>query len=191
MDDPHARLREDPELGPLVEEHGPIDLDPADEPFERLVVSVINQQLSTESAAAIRERVFEQCEVTPAGMLAADETVLREAGLSSQKTEYVRNLAREFEAGRLSRERLAAMSNDEAVAALTEVKGVGTWTAKMALVFVLAREDVFPVEDLGIRKAMAVLYGFEEDEREAMVEHAERWRPYRSYASRYLWRAVD
>ncbi|WP_435194025.1 DNA-3-methyladenine glycosylase family protein [Natronomonas sp. EA1] len=191
MDDPHAMLGEDPELGPVVAEHGPIELEPATDPFERLVVSVINQQLSTQSAAAIRDRVFETVEVTPRGLLAADDAVLREAGLSGQKIDYVRNIARAFDDGTLSRDALAAMDDDAVVEALTDIKGVGTWTAKMALIFVLAREDVFPVEDLGIRKGMAQLYGFDEDDRAGMTEHAERWRPYRSYASRYLWRAVD
>ncbi|WP_255195625.1 DNA-3-methyladenine glycosylase family protein [Halorarius litoreus] len=190
MDAAHAALREDPELAPLVEAHGPIALEPADDPFARLVVAIINQQLSVQSAAAIRERVFEQVDVTPAGLLAADDAVLRDAGLSAQKIDYVRNIARAFEDG-LSRERLAEMNDDEVVTALTEIKGVGEWTAKMALIFVLAREDVFPVEDLGIRKGMDALYGFDEDDRAGMVDHAERWRPYRSYASRYLWRAVD
>lgn len=189
--DPHAVLREDPELGPLVEHHGPIALEPADDPFERLVVAVVNQQLSTQSAAAIRDRLFERFEVAPQAMLAADEDALREIGLSGQKVEYVRNIAAAFDDGTLSRERLAAMSDDEVVAALTEIRGVGEWTAKMALIFVLARADVFPVEDLGIRKAMAALYGFDVDDRAGMTEHAERWRPHRSYASRYLWHAVD
>lgn len=184
-------LRDDPELGPLVEAHGPIDLEPADDPFARLVVSIINQQLSVASAAAIRERVFDRFEVTPAGLLGADAEALRDAGLSGQKIEYVRNVARAFEEGRISRQQLEPMSDAEVIATLTEIRGVGTWTAKMALIFVLGREDVFPVEDLGIRKAMALLYGFDEDDRAGMVEHAERWRPYRSYASRYLWRAVD
>lgn len=191
MEEPHAVLREDPELGSLVERHGPVALDPAADPFERLVVSIINQQLSTQSAAAIRQRVFDRVDVTPTGLLTADDAVLRDAGLSGQKIEYVRNVARAFDDGKLSRRKLDAMTDDEVVDALTEIKGVGAWTAKMALIFVLAREDVFPVEDLGIRKGMAHLYGFEEDERAGMTEYAERWRPYRSYASRYLWRAVD
>jgi DNA-3-methyladenine glycosylase II len=191
MDAAHAALLDDPELGPVVDEHGPISLEPADDPFERLVVSIINQQLSTQSAAAIRERVFEQFEVTPQGLLGAEEAALRDVGLSGQKVAYVRNVARAFDDGTLSRERLVAMDDDAVIDALTEVKGVGTWTAKMALIFVLAREDVFPVEDLGIRKGMVRLYGFDEDDRAGMAEYAERWRPYRSYASRYLWRAVD
>ncbi|TVT89564.1 DNA-3-methyladenine glycosylase family protein, partial [Haloferax volcanii] len=105
---------------------------------------------------------------------------------------YVRNVADAFRDG-LSAEWLREMDDGEVVAALTEIRGVGDWTAKMFLIFVLAREDVFPVEDLGIRRGMEHVFGFEQDavSRGEMRERAERWAPYRSYASRYLWRCVD
>jgi DNA-3-methyladenine glycosylase II len=187
--DPHDHLRTDPHLGPYVESHGELDIEPAADPFARTVVSVMNQQLSTASAAAIRERVFDRFEVTPRSILAADEAALRDAGLSAQKVEYVREIARAFEDGRIDPERFAGMDEDGIVAELTEVRGVGDWTAKMFLMFVLGREDVFPVEDLGIRRGMEELFG--DLSRAEMVDRAEPWRPYRSYASLYLWRAVD
>jgi len=183
-------LRDDPKLAPLIEEHGEIDLEPHPDPFRRLVVSIVNQQLSTASAAAIRDRVFDRFEVTPAALLAADEAALREMGLSASKVEYVRNVAEAFEAQPLTREYFDGVPDEDVVAELTEIRGVGVWTAKMYLLFCLAREDVFPVEDLGIRKGMRVLYG-DDLTRPEMVETAEAWRPYRSYASRYLWRAYD
>ncbi|MFB6118617.1 DNA-3-methyladenine glycosylase family protein [Halosegnis sp.] len=189
--DPYELLRSDPQLAPLVTEHGELTLDPADDPFARLVVAVCNQQLSQASAAAIEQRLFDRFDITPAGLLEADQAALREAGLSSQKVEYVRNIATAFRDGDLSVERLRAMDDDAVRAALTDITGVGPWTADIFLIFVLAREDVFPVGDLGIRKGMAALYGFEEEDREGMREHARRWAPYRSYASRYLWRATD
>ncbi|WP_058828270.1 DNA-3-methyladenine glycosylase [Haloferax sp. Q22] len=191
-DDAYRELRADPHLGDVVDEHGPLSLDPADDPFERLVVSIVNQQLSTTAAATIRDRLFDHVEITPEGILAADEDVLRDCGLSNQKVGYVRNVADAFQDG-LSAESLRAMDDDEVVAALTEIRGVGDWTAKMFLIFVLAREDVFPVEDLGIRRGMEHVFGFERDavSRGEMRERAERWAPYRSYASRYLWRCVD
>ena len=187
--DPHEYLRADPHLGPYVDSHGELGLEPAADPFARTVVSVMNQQLSTASAAAIRERVFDRFEVTPSGMLAADEAALRDAGLSAQKVEYVREIARAFEDGRIDPDRFAGMDENAVVAELTDVRGVGDWTAKMFLMFVLGREDVFPVEDLGIRRGMEVLFG--DLSRAEMVERAEPWRPYRSYASLYLWRTVD
>lgn len=187
---PYATLRADPELGRLVDEHGELPLAPAADPFARLVVAICNQQLSQASAAAIEERLFDRFEVTPAGMLAADEAALRDAGLSGQKVAYIRNVARAFEAD-LSVAALREMSDEEVRDALTQIRGVGPWTANIFLMFVLAREDVFPVGDLGIRKGMATLYGYEVEDRAAMVDHAARWRPYRTYASRYLWRVHD
>jgi len=184
-------VRTDPKLGPLVEAHGELPIGTADDEFERLVVAIVNQQLSVESAAAIRERLFDRVEVTPAGVRDADESTLRDVGLSGQKIEYVRNVAAAFDERDLTREGLADESDDAVIDALTEIRGVGVWTAKMYLIFVLGRPDVFPVEDLGVRRGMAKLYGHDDGNREDMVEYAERWRPYRSYASKYLWRVVD
>ncbi|WP_411963778.1 DNA-3-methyladenine glycosylase family protein [Haloferax sp. YSMS24] len=191
-DDAYKALRTDPHLGTVVEDHGPVTLDAAADPFERLVVSIVNQQLSTTAAATIRDRLFDRVEVTPAGILAADEDVLRDCGLSGQKVGYVRNVAEAFQDG-LSAESLRAMDDGDVIDALTEIRGVGVWTAKMFLIFVLAREDVFPVEDLGIRRGMERVLNVEADSlsRGEMVDHAETWTPYRSYASLYLWRAVD
>ncbi|MFC7046330.1 DNA-3-methyladenine glycosylase family protein [Halobacteriaceae archaeon GCM10025711] len=186
--DPYEFLRQDPALRPLVDEHGEILIEPASDPFERLVVSIVNQQLSTASAAAIRDRLFDRFEVTPDGLLAADEDALRDVGLSSQKVRYVRSVAAHFDDG-VAIADYADMTDDEVIDDLTTITGVGTWTAKMFLIFVLAREDVFPVEDLGIRRGMEAVVG--EMTRAEMVDRAEVWRPYRSYASRYLWRAVD
>lgn len=190
-DDPHAFLREDPALGPVVEKHGPLALDPADDFFARFVTSVLRQQVSMASAAAIRERLFNRVEVSPTGLLAADQETLRDCGLSSQKTQYVRNIAAAFHDG-LSREVLADLSDEAARAELIAIKGVGRWTADMQLIFALGREDVFPVGDLGIRKGMARLFAdLDVEDRDAMVETAERWAPFRSYASLYLWRVAE
>lgn len=182
-------LRADSQLAPLVAEHGELTLEPAEDPFARLVVSIINQQLSVESAAAIEERLFDRFEVTPETMLSVDEPALREVGFSSAKVEYVRELAAAFESDRLDVEAMRTWSDEEIADALTSVKGFGDWTAKMALMFVFGREDVFPVEDLGIRRGMTALYGIEE--RPTMVEKAADWAPYRSIASLYLWRAYE
>ena len=132
--DPHDHLRADPHLGPYVEAHGELEVEPAEDPFARTVVSVLNQQLSTASAAAIRDRVFDRFEVTPSGMLDAEEAALRDAGLSRQKVEYVREIARAFADGRIDPDRYAGMDDGAVVADLTAVRGVGDWTAKMFLI---------------------------------------------------------
>lgn len=189
-EDAFDHLRSDPDLGPVVEEHGVVRLDPADDLFERLVRSIVSQQVSTQAATAIRERLYDAVEITPQAMLRADESTLREAGLSGQKVRYVRNVARAFDEHGYTRAGFDGMSDEAVVDELTDITGVGVWTAKMQLMFSLGRPDVFPVEDLGIRNAMTALYGDELD-RAGMVERAERWRPYRSYAALYLWRTVD
>jgi len=187
---PHEYLRDDAYVGPLIEEHGVLELDTADDMFERLVVSILRQQVSMASAAATRNRLFESVEVTPEGILAAGPETLRDAGLSRQKTRYVRNVAEAFRE-EYSKAHFEALDDDEVVSELTSITGVGEWTANMQLLFSLGRPDVFPVGDLGVRKGMRTLYGDEEMTREGMVAEAERWAPYRSYATLYLWRIEE
>ena len=181
---PHDHLRTT-DLAPLVETYGDLHLDPSDDLFHRLVVSVVNQLISTEAAKTIRGRLFDRFEVTPQNILAADPDALREVGLSGQKVEYVKNVARWFDEQDVTRERFADMTDSEVVADLTEIKGIGDWTAEMFLMFGLGREDVFPVGDLAVRRGMEQLFG--EMTRGEMRTRAEPWAPYRSYASLYIW----
>jgi DNA-3-methyladenine glycosylase II len=185
-----THLRTDSDLAPLIEEHGPLSLEPADDPFRRLVVSLTRQQVSMAAATAIEERLFDAVDVSPDGLLAAEESTLRDAGLSRQKTEYVRAVARAWRERDYDRGFFEGMDDEAVTAELTRVHGVGTWTAKMFLLFALGRPDVFPVEDLGVRRGMAEVCG-QEMSREEMRERAAAWRPYRSYASRYLWLAYE
>lgn len=185
-------LRQDPVMADLVEKHDPYVERDWDE-FERLCISIINQQLSTESAAAVRERVFDlfRGEVTPEAVLEAEDEALRAAGLSRSKVEYVRNAARAFQEQDLTREGLADHSNAAVVDRLTEITGIGAWTARMYLLFVLEREDVLPLGDLAVRRGIEQLYGTGDETgemtRTEMREIAEAWRPYRSVATRYIW----
>lgn len=188
MQSPHDRLRDDAYIGPLIEEHGVLELDTADDMFRRLVVSILRQQVSMASAAATRKRLFEAVEVTPEGVLAADPETLRDLGLSRQKAGYVRNVAEAFQDD-YDREYFEQLEDKQVLKELTAIKGVGEWTANMQLLFSLGRPDVFPVGDLGIRKGMETLFG--EMTREEMVAEAERWAPYRSYATLYLWRIEE
>ena len=182
-------LRRDDVMARLIDEHDPYTETDWSE-YERLCISIINQQLSTASATAVRERVFEHLdhEVTPETVLAASDEALREAGLSGMKIEYMQNAARAFQESDFSRTGLADASDDAVVEKLTEIKGVGEWTARMYLLFVLERPDVLPLGDLAVRKGIEQLYGDGESmTREEMREVAERWRPYRSVATRYIW----
>jgi DNA-3-methyladenine glycosylase II len=189
-EDPIASLRSDPALCPLIEEHGRLTIEPAPEFFPRFVTSILRQQVSMESAAAVRERLFDAVEMTPVGVLGADAETLRDAGLSAAKTRYVRNLAEAFRERGYSKGYFEGMDDDAVMAELTSITGIGPWTARMQLLFSLGREDVFPVGDLGVRKGMRALFG-EDTTRKEMVERATRWAPYRSYATVYLWRIEE
>ena len=190
MVDPIETLRSDPHLGPIVAEHGPITIEPADEPFERLLVSILRQQVSMDAAAAIEERLFDRVQATPDGIRTADPELMREAGLSAAKVEYAKALAETWTERGWGRSHFTGESDERVIEELTTVRGVGPWTAKMFLLFGLGREDVFAVEDLGIRTAMWQVVD-DDLSRTEMMEVASRWRPFRSYASEYLWRSVD
>lgn len=185
-------LAQDPVMAELLEKHDPYSERDWNE-FERLCISIINQQLSTASALAVRERVFDLLEgdVTPETVLAADEGALREAGLSRTKVEYVRNAARAFQRNDYTREGLDDRSDEEVIDLLTEIKGVGEWTARMYLLFVLDRQDVLPLGDLAVRRGIERLYGNGDEvgemTRAEMREIADSWRPYRSIATLYIW----
>ena len=189
-DSPHEFLRRDDDIGPLVDRFGELTLDPAEDLFSRLVVSICRQQVSMASAAATRDRLFEAVEVTPAGITEADDETLRDAGLSRQKTRYVNEAAEAFQREGYTVDSLADLDDDAVREELTAITGVGAWTADMQLMFSLGREDVFPVGDLGIRNGFETVVGDGYD-REAMTEYAKRWAPYRSYASLYLWRVGE
>ncbi|GAA0477877.1 DNA-3-methyladenine glycosylase 2 family protein [Halococcus dombrowskii] len=193
MSDAHETLREDSVLRALIEEFGEIEIDTAEEPFERLVVSIINQSISTASANAVRERVFERFDdITPAAVLEADADELSDAGLGETKTEYVRNAARAFRERDLGREGLADASDEEVIDELGEIRGIGEWTARMYLIFALGREDVLPLGDLAVRRGIESLYGDgEELTRPEMRAIADCWRPYRSLATLYIWRQYE
>src|SRR6056297_1804107 len=188
-----ATLREDPTMARLIDRHGPLTVEPAGDEFARLCTSVVNQQLSTASAAAIHERFVDVlgADPTPDLVLAADEDDLREAGLSGTKVEYLRNVAAAFRDGDrdLTREGLADASDEAVVKALTAIRGVGEWTARMYLIFALGREDILPLGDLAVRRGIDQLYGAGDAtmDRSDMRSLAEAWRPYRSVATRYVW----
>lgn len=188
------RLREDPTMALLIDEHGPIELSPAEYPFERLCTSIINQQLSTASASAIRERVFAHLDrpITPDAVADVEESILLDAGLSATKAEYLKSAATAFIDNGYEPSTFESMSDTAVVDELTDIRGVGEWTANMFLISVLGREDVFPIGDLAVRRGIEQIYGSGESmSREAMREIADGWRPFRSYGTRYIWREYE
>jgi len=189
-EDVAVRLREDPRMAGLIDSHGPMTVEPATNEFQRVVVSIINQSISTAAARAMREDLFSAFEepITPRDLLDAGEQHLA-AVVGAQKAEYILNVARAYDDGALSAEQFAGASEDEVIGALTGIRGVGRWTADMYLLFVLGREDVFPIGDLGVRRGIEEVYG--DMSREEMVEKSRDWQPFRSYATKYLWAAYE
>ncbi|WP_233265172.1 DNA-3-methyladenine glycosylase family protein [Halomarina oriensis] len=177
-------------MAELWDRYGPVDLEAAvyDDEFERIVVSVVNQSVSTASANAVRERLWDVLdgEVTPDSIRAADDEAMREAGLSAGKVEYLHHIADAFDERDYSRDGLADHDDEAVVDLLTEIRGVGAWTARMYLLFALGREDVLPLGDLAVRRAIEDLYDAES--RAEMRDVGAAWTPYRSYATVLLWR---
>lgn len=192
----HLR-RVDPVLGSVIERVGSCRLrpDPTGTHFEFLTRSIVYQQLSGKAAATIFGRVVTACggrPITPARVARVPDEALRAAGLSRQKLGYLRDLVTLARARRLRLAAIDEMSDDEIASQLTQVKGVGIWTAQMFLMFRLGRPDVFPVTDLGIRKGVQAAYGLRTlpaPERVARI--GARWAPHRTIASWYLWRLLD
>ncbi|MDL5361246.1 DNA-3-methyladenine glycosylase [Halalkalicoccus sp. NIPERK01] len=194
MDDALSRLREDPVMAAVIEEHDPYTEPEWDEEFERLVVSVINQSISTAAANAVKERVYALFDgpITPEAVLDAADADLAAAGLGEQKTRYVNNAAEAFLERDLTREGLADHTDAEVIEDLTAIHGIGEWTARMYLLFVLEREDVLPLGDLAVRRGIEELYNDGgELSRSEMREIAEAWRPYRSTGTKYVWAAYE
>jgi len=190
--------RRDPALRRLIEVHGPCTLGvrPRRDSFQALVRAIVFQQLSTGAATTIYNRVVASMGTRtcppPARWLAAPEADLRAAGLSGQKLKYILDLCRHVTDGTLDTRRLHAMSDEDVIATLTRVKGVGRWTAEMFLMFHLQRPDVLPLGDLGVVTGFAKVYGAGiRLSPDAMTMQAETWRPYRSIGSWYMWRALE
>jgi DNA-3-methyladenine glycosylase II len=191
-----SHLREaDPRLGAVIERFGACTLRPLGQIYASLFRSVLYQQLAGNAAAAIERRVkacFGGVVPPPADFLRARPTALRRAGLSRQKLAYLRDLAAHFADGRLDARRLARLPDDDLIAAVTAVHGIGQWTAHMLLIFSLGRPDVLPVGDYGVRKGMQRLYRLRELPKPQVMERiATPWQPYRTIAAWYLWRSVD
>ena len=164
------------------------------ETFAALVEAIVSQQLSSKAAETIfgRVRALMDNTLAPEGLLALEEERLRGAGLSGAKTRSVRDLAEHVRRGDLALDALPVMADEDVIAALTRVRGIGRWTAEMVLIFQLGRPDVLPVGDLGVQKGLQKLFGLRQlPAPERMVKLAKPFRPYRSVASWYLWRIND
>jgi len=189
----HLR-RSDPILAGIIDRVGDYRIEFRDPSFETLVKSIVYQQLSGRVASAIFARLGLACggKITPASVLKLRPARMRAAGLSGQKTDYIRDLARHTRDGRVRFEDLVELPDAEVIERLIAVKGVGVWTAHMFLIFALRRHDILPTGDLGIRNAIRKAYDLDALPLPAEIEiMAERWRPFCTVASWYLWRSLE
>ena len=190
-----VHLREaDPVMRAIIDQVGAYRIQFRDPDFETLVKSIVYQQLSGRVAGVIFGRVTNAAggRLTPEGILKLRPVRMRTLGLSGQKTAYIRDLARHARDGRVAFEELARLPDEAVIERLTEVKGIGVWTAHMFLIFALRRPNVLPTGDLGIRTAIQKAYSLEELPKPAEMETlSQPWRPYRTVASWYLWRSLE
>ena len=190
----HHLRRSDPILSEIIDRVGDYRITFNDPGFETLVKSIVYQQLSGRVASVIFGRLAKVAggRLTPENVLKLRPSRMRTLGLSGQKTAYIRDLARHTRDGRVVFDELMGLSDAEVIERLTQVKGIGIWTAHMFLIFALRRTDVLPVGDLGIRNAIRKAYGMAELPQPAEMEAiAARWRPYCTVASWYLWRSLE
>ncbi|MEP7064294.1 MAG: DNA-3-methyladenine glycosylase 2 family protein [Betaproteobacteria bacterium] len=195
--------RRDRVLGKLIAAHPDIHLTRRGDPFTTLARSIVGQQISVKAAQAVWDRFAHAAQggaaadalgvaLDPARVARMRVTTMRRCGFSERKAEYVRDLARHFVTGRLEPHTWGVLDDEALIEALVDVKGIGRWTAEMFLMFHELRADVLPVGDIGLQNAMALLYN--NGERmlpPEMREFAERWAPWRSVATWYLWRSLE
>jgi len=183
----------DGRMAELVERYAGLGLVSRGDPFGTLARSIVGQQISVKAADAVWERfVAAVGEVSPAAVLAAGEIGLAGCGLSRRKGEYVRDLAAHFASGQLDPSMWTALDDESVIDALTAVRGIGRWTAEMFLIFNQLRPDIFPLDDLGLQRAVCERYfAGEKQPRKVLAACGERWRPWRSVATWYLWRSLD
>jgi DNA-3-methyladenine glycosylase II len=185
--------RVDSVMSSLVEAYAGAAIVSRRDPFATLVRSIVGQQISVKAADSVWTRLRTAVPVLkPKAILACTAEELRACGLSARKVEYISDLAGHFANGQIHTRRWPKMSDAEVVAELTAVRGIGVWTVEMLLIFNLLRPDVFPLDDIGLQKAVATHYlAGTRPGRHELVRIGERWRPWRSVATWHLWRSLD
>lgn len=187
----------DPILGAWIDRAGPCgwEVKADGTHFDHVARSIVYQQVSGAAAATVYGRMlglYRGKAPTPKQVLATPDEPLRGVGLSGRKVEYIKGLAEQVVAKRLPLEQIDGMSDDEVIATLTSIRGIGEWTAQMVLMFRLGRPDVLPTLDIALQRGAKVLYGLRtQPTPERLARMGAKWAPYRTVASWYLWRRVD
>ena len=187
--------KKDPILRGVIEKVPPFERRWGDNYFLDLAESIISQQLSIKAADTIWGRfkkLFDSDRITPEDVINMDTEKMRGCGISYQKISYIKDLAEKTAASGILFEQFEVMTDEEIITELVKVKGIGRWTSEMFLMFTMGRPDVFSYGDLGIRKAIQRLYNFEKEPTQEEAEKiAEKWKPYRTVACRYLWKSLE
>ncbi len=188
-----ALARSDPVMGAIIGRYPRIHLVSRGDAFQTLARSIVGQQISVQAAQSVWARLAAAAApVTPQAVSALDVALLRGCGLSARKAEYIGDLARHFADGNAHVHRWPAMTDEEVIAELVQVRGIGRWTAEMFLIFNLLRPDVLPVDDLGLQRAIRISYRNGRKITETGIRRVARaWQPWRSVATWYLWRSLD
>jgi len=188
-----ALARKDPVMAAIIKRHPKVFMVRRGEAFMTLARAICGQQISVKAAQSVWNRVCDCVgDITPDNVLRRKRPQLRACGLSDRKTEYIADLAQHFVDGKIHEKRWPEMDDEAIIAELTDVRGIGRWTAEMFLMFNLLRPDVFPLDDLGLQKGIRVGYfkGRKVSMR-TLKRLGETWRPWRTVASWYLWRSLD
>ncbi len=188
-----ALSRNDPVMAGIIRSHPGIALQRRGEPFFTLARAIVGQQISVKAAQSVWDRLAAAAPgMQPPNILSLEPSQLRGCGLSGRKAEYIRDLAGKFVDGKLHRALWHEMTDQEVIAELVQVRGIGRWTAEMFLIFSLLRPDVLPMDDLGVQRAIRRHYfGGRLAGIKRMGKLAEAWAPWRSVATWYLWRSLD
>jgi DNA-3-methyladenine glycosylase II len=188
-----ALAANDPVLAPLIAQHRALELGSRGDAFQTLARAIVGQQISVKAAQSVWTRFLAAVGVmAPDAVVAADPLALRAAGLSVRKAEYVQDLARHFASGAIDAASWPQLDDEAIIAQLTEVRGIGRWTAEMYLIFNLARPDVLPLADLGLQRALQLHYGRGRPLGPRRLRTVTRaWAPWRSVATWYMWRSLE
>ena len=188
-----ALAARDPVLSRLAQRYPGLVMGSRGDAFSTLARAIVGQQISVKAAQSVWGRlVTEVSAITPANIAAADAARLRTCGLSGQKSAYLLDLAQRFDSGALDPAQWSELDDEALITILTQVKGIGRWTAEMFLIFYMARPDVLPIDDIGLQRAMSLHYNSERPlSKLKMRRIGKEWAPWRSVATWYLWRSLD
>lgn len=183
----------DKRLAKVVDMVGEITYQPHKDGYAFLVHEIIEQMLSIKAGAKIYARLQELCdgEITAQTVAALSDEEIKSIGTANSKVAYIRNVTTAFISGELDLDALSTMSDEEVFKKLTQLKGIGSWTAKMYLIFVLDRQDILPIEDVAFLQSYKWMYKTDDVSKLSVVKKCKKWSPYSSIAARYLYRALD